>query len=78
VATSEGGLRPTVAQVFKGLGAQPAKGAAGIHAEDKIIAHAGKGLVAVAAGRPICETCEDNILGAKALPASPCKSGKVY
>jgi hypothetical protein len=44
----------------------------------KIIAHAGRGLVAVAAGRPICETRENNILGAEALPASACKSGKVY
>jgi hypothetical protein len=78
VATSEGGLRPTVAKAFKSMGAQLAKGAAGVHAEDKIIAHAGKGLVAVAAGRPICTECEDHILGAGALPASACKSGKVY
>lgn len=78
VATSEATLRPTVAEVFKSTGAQLAKGAAGVHAEDKIIANAGKGLVAVAAGRPICESCENNILGAGALPASACKSGKVY
>jgi hypothetical protein len=78
VATSEGGLRPTVAQAFKTMGAELAKGSAGVHAEDKIIAKGGKSLVAVAAGIPICEECEDHILTAGALPASRCRSGKVY
>lgn len=79
LGSSEGSyFRPTVAKVAKTIGGEIAKGSAGIHAEINIIGHVGKGLVAVAAGRPICQECEDAILRAKALPASTCLSGKVY
>lgn len=56
------------------------------HAERKIIDHVRSSLffyrnrriLAIAAGRPICEGCEQAIVAAGARPASPCKSGQRY
>ncbi len=48
------------------------------HAESNIVGYAGVALLAVGAGRPICEGCEGKIVSVKAVPASECRSGKVY
>jgi hypothetical protein len=48
------------------------------HAEDNIVVHAGKTLLAVGAGNKICEDCEGRILGVEAVPASACRSGRTY
>lgn len=75
VGTSEpnGYLRPGVEKALGG--ATVVKG--NLHAERNICAEASD-LVAVGAGRPICEICEDAILRVNAIPASPCRSGKTY
>lgn len=55
------------------------------HAEEKILDYAKgdlfrskKKVLAVAAGRPICERCEALIVSAGAVPASACRSGRRY
>jgi hypothetical protein len=79
IGTSEdaGYLRPPVKKLFQqGFGGALLATGKGKHAEDNIMAMGG--LVAVAAGRPICEDCERVIVNGEAIPASPCKSGRVY
>jgi hypothetical protein len=48
------------------------------HAEVNVVSHCGGLLLAVGAGRNICENCESSITSVRALPASACRSGRRY
>lgn len=86
VATSEDdrGLRSPLEDIRKAEDAEAATGKG--HAEEKIINHVQSSLfyyrnrkiLVIAAGRPICEECENKILAAGAKPASPTRSGRKY
>lgn len=86
IATSEKGryLRSPVDDIRRAERADVADGPPGC-AERKIINYIrtdlfrrNKKILVVAAGRPICEPCEQAILADGAKPAGRCKSGRSY
>ena len=87
IATSENEnrLRSPLQEIRTAEGADLADGPRG-HAEAKIVDYVRSSLflyrnrriLVIAAGRPICETCEQAIVNAGARPANACKSGRTY